>query len=144
MMTDILEQEVEKKKKKVKNEFELGENTQVLPSPNRTLPKLIEIALEKDIPVYLTKDGYYVGGFYGLNSGNKKGFAFAQDTSEANTLVFYDSKNNQCAIRSFEDLVKFNSHVWSSFYKLSEDYKKPDSLWFGYMLEYNALNITPK
>lgn len=138
------EQEVDKKKKKVKSEFDLGETTQILPSPNRTLPKLIEEILEKDLPVFLSKDGYYVGGFYGLNPGSKKGFAFAQDTSEANTLVFFDSKNNPCAIRGFEDLVKFNSHIWSSFYKLSEDYKKPDSLWFGYMLEYNVLNITPK
>lgn len=137
-------QEIDQKKKKPKSEFELSENIQVLPSPNRTLPKLIEEVLEKEMPVILSKDGYYIGGFYGLNSGNKKGYVFAQDTSEANTLVFYDSKNNQCSVKTFEELVRFNSHVWSAFYKSSEEYKKPDSLWFGYMLEFNALNITPK
>lgn len=145
-MSDIqTEQELEKKKKtKQKSEFELPQGVQVLPLPNRTLPKLIEELLEKDIPVVLAKDGYYIGGFYGLNTHNKKGYAFAQDTSEANTLVFYDNKNNECAVKKFEDLVRFNSHVWSAFFKLSEDYKKPDSMWFGYMLEYNALSITPK
>ena len=146
-MSDAIqnEQDIEKKKKnKIKSEFDLNDGVQILPSPNRTLPKLIEELLEKDIPVSLSKNGYYIGGFYGLNANSKKGFVFAQDTSEANTLVFFDSKNSPCAVKNFEDLVKFHSHVWASFFKISEEYKKPESMWFGYMLEYSVLNITPK
>lgn len=133
----------EKKKEKAKKKDELG-GLEVLQFPNRTLPALIEELLEKNFPVRLAKDGYYVGGFYGLNSEtDNKGFAFAQDTSEANTLVFYDSKNHKHVIKTFEDLVKFHNHVWGLFYKVAKEYQKPDTGWFSYMLEYGVLSITP-
>jgi hypothetical protein len=133
----------DKKKEKAKKKDDLG-GLEVLQFPNRTLPAIIEELLEKDFPVRLAKDGYYVGGFYGLNAetGNK-GFAFGQDTSEANTLVFYDSKNHKHVIKSFEDLVKFHNHVWGLFYKTAKEYQKPDTSWFSYMLEYGVLSITP-
>lgn len=120
-----------------------GLGVDVLAKPNRILPNIIEELLEKEIPVTLAKDGYYVGGFYGLNENiDKKGFAFAQETSEENTLLFVDSRNNKHLVRDFEDMVRFNNHVWGLFFK-SEEYKKPDTLWFGYMLEHGVLNITP-
>lgn len=133
------------KKKAVKKpkDAELG-NIQTLEFPNRTLPNLIEELLEKNFPVTLAKDGYMVGGFYGLgqDKGNK-GFAFAQDTSEANCLVFYDNKNHKHLVRSFNDLVKFNNHVWGLFFKQSDDYKRPDAMWFPHLLEQGVLNIMP-
>jgi hypothetical protein len=131
-------------KKKSKNKQNAMQGIEVLEFPNRTLPKLIEELLDKNIPVHLSKNGYYVGGFYGLNSENEhKGFAFAQDTNEANTLVFLDNKGHKHIIRSFEDLVKFHNHVWGIYFKISDSFKKPDNLWFGYMLQYGVLSITP-
>ena len=66
-----------------------------------------------------------------------------KDTSEAGTLVLFDSKMNKHLVRDFSDVVKFHNLVWGHFYKLSESYKKPDDLWFKYMLEYGVLTITP-
>lgn len=133
--------EQDKKKPKKKNDLD---GIEVLDFPNRTLPKIIETALELNIPIQLSKNGYYIGGFYGLNSDNSfKGFAFGQDTNEANTLVFYDNKNNKHLVKSFEDLVKFHNHIWGIYFKLSDSFKKPDNLWFGHMLQYGVLNITP-
>lgn len=137
-----MEQKIDKKKNKA--DFNLVKENEILPTPNRTLPKLIEELLEKNIPIILSKDGYYVGGFYGLGEGEKKGFVFAKDTTEANTLAFIDNKGNFYSIKNFEELVKYNNHIWAAFYKLSDDYKKPNSLWFSYLLEYNVLNITPR
>lgn len=136
--------DADKKKPGRKSKDDSLGNVQVLEYPNRTIPKIFEELLEKGFNVILAKDGYYVSGFYGLNQNTFEGFAFAQDTSEPNTLVFYDAKNNKHLIRNFEDLVFFNSAVWGHFFKVSDKFKKPDSKWFGYMLEFNALNISPK
>lgn len=141
---ELVQEETIQEKKKAKKKEEALQGIEVLEFPNRTLPKLLEELLEKDIPVHLSKNGYYVGGFYGLNSEtNHKGFAFAQDTNEANTLVFFDNKGHKHIVRTFEDLVKFHNHVWGIYFKLSNDFKKPDNLWFGYMLQYGVLSITP-
>lgn len=145
-MTDIEKENKEiKEKKKIKNksEFSLDEGVEVLPSPNRTLPNLIEELLEKNFNVVLSKDGYFVNGFYSLSTNGKKGYVFIQDTTERNVLVAYDHKGNPSAIKNFNDLVKFNSQIWSVFYKL-EEHKKPDMFWFPYMLELGVLNISPK
>lgn len=134
--------EVKKPAKKSKdNEFS---NIKIVDSPVRQLPKLINELLEKNFTILLTKNGYYVEGFYGINANEGKiGYAFGQETSEANVLVFFDSKGHKHLIKSFEDLVKFNSHVWGIFYKVAEEFKKPNAKWFSYMLELGALNITP-
>lgn len=135
------ESEEKKKSKKPKND--LG-NIQVLDYPNRTLPKLIEELIEKEFTIILSNNGYYIEGFYGLETNSKhKGFAFAQDTSESNTLVFYDTKGHKHLIKNFENLVEFNSTIWGSFIKFAEEYKKPNMKWFPYMFEYGYLNITP-
>lgn len=136
------ESEEKKKNKKVKED--IFNNITILNEPKRNIPKVIEAALENGIPVTLSKNGYFVGGFYGLNHDNQhQGFAFAQETSEPNALVFYDSKNHRHLIKTFEDLVKFHNHVWGLFYKVSDEYKKPDMLWFSFMLQYGVLSITP-
>lgn len=115
----------------------------ILEKPSRKLPALVEELLEKNIPVRLTKKGYLVGGFYGLGDNDNKGFATFQETDKANTLVFFDNKGREHVVESFEDVVKFNNFIWGVFFKLSEDYKKPDLLWFPYMLQYGVLSITP-
>lgn len=128
-----------KKAKKPKEESGL----KIVDNPVRQLPAIINELLEKNFSIILSKNGYYVEGFYGLNHDGKTGFAFGQETNEPNTLIFFDSKGHKHVIKNFEDLVKFNSHVWAVFYKLSDEYKKPNTKWFGYMLELGALNITP-
>ena len=91
----------------------------------------------------MTKKGYLVGGFYGLGDSEYKGFATAQETTKDNTLVFFDNKGREHIIQSFEDLVKFHNFIWGVFFKVSEDYKKPDIMWFQYMLQYGVVSITP-
>lgn len=138
------EEDKEDKKKMKKTKDDPFQNITILNEPNRKLPKVIEEALANDIPVRLSKNGYYIAGFYGLNSDtDNAGFAFAQETSEPDALVFYDSKNHRHLVKTFEDLVKFHNHVWGLFFKVSEEYKKPDILWFGFMLQYGVLNIMP-
>jgi hypothetical protein len=132
----------DKKKKKAKDD--VFSNITVLNEPNRKIPKIIEEVLAHGISVSLAPNGYYIEGFYGLNADTKHvGFALAQETNEPEYLVLYDNKNHKHLIKSFEDLVKFHNHVWGLFFKISEDYKKPDILWFGFMLQYNVLSITP-
>lgn len=130
-------------KKEAKKSKGVEPTFKVVDNPVRQLPTIINELLEKKFSIILSKNGYYVEGFYGLNHEGKLGYAFGQETNEPNTLVFYDAKGHKNLIKSFEDLVKFNSQVWGVFYKLSEDYKKPSQKWFGYMLELGALNITP-
>jgi len=136
-----------KNRKKISKKSEDLEfkNIKIIDNPVRQLPKLINELLEKNFEIILTKNGYYVEGFYGLHSGYKIGYAFGQETTEQNTLVFYDAKGHKHLIKSFEDLVRFNGKVWGSFYKLNNgcDYKKPNPKWFNYMLELDILNITP-
>lgn len=131
--------ETEKVTKKKKEEVAFT----LLDKPSRILPSIIEEILEKNIPVRLTKKGYLVGGFYGLGDSENKGFATAQETTKDNTLVFFDNKGREHVIQSFEDLVKFHNFIWGVFFKVSEDYKKPDIMWFQYMLQYGVVSITP-
>lgn len=139
--TPVSDTSVDKTTKKKKEDPLHG--ITILEKPSRKLPALVEELLEKNIPVRLTKKGYLVGGFYGLGDNDNKGFASFQETDKANTLVFFDNKGREHVVESFEDVVKFNNFVWGVFFKLSEDYKKPDLLWFQYMLQYGVLSITP-
>jgi len=119
-------------------------NLKIIENPIRKLPSLINELLEKNFSIILSKNGYYVSGFYGLNKDTDiAGYAFGQETNDSGVIVFFDSKGHKHIIKSFEDLVKFNSQVWGVFYKVAEKYKKPDAQWFGDMLEMGALNITP-
>ena len=85
MENNQLNEEKKKAGRKSKSELDNLGSAQILEYPNRTIPKLLEEAIEKGFTVVLAKDGYYIGGFYGLNQDLLGGgFAFAQDTSEAN------------------------------------------------------------
>lgn len=126
-----------------KKKEDLLNGVSILDKPSRKLPSLVEELLEKNIPVRLNKKGYSVGGFYGLGENENKGFASFQETNKPNTLIFFDNKGREHIVESFEDLVKFNNVIWGVFFRLSEDYKKPDFLWFQYMLQHGVLSITP-
>lgn len=145
MSEDNMVNNVDKKKPGRKSKIEmsnLGDIT-VLEVPNRKLPKLIEELLEKDFTVILSANGYYISGFYGINpKSDKIGFAFAQDTSELNTLALEDAKGYKHIVKDFKELVHFHSLVWSQFYK-DDGYKKPNPKWLSHMLELGAVNITP-
>lgn len=136
---EVEKHETEKVAKKKKEEVSFT----LLDKPSRILPSLVEELLEKNIPVRLTKKGYLVGGFYGLGDSENKGFVTAQETTKDNTLVFFDNKGREHVIQSFEDLVKFHNFIWGVFFKVSEDYRKPDIMWFQYMLQYGVVSITP-
>jgi hypothetical protein len=136
-----INKDLSKNKKKKEDSKTIG--LEVLELPKRKLPALVEELLQKDIPIRITKKGYLVGGFYGLGDNDNKGFVTVQETNDVNTLVFFDNKGHKHPIKNFDDLVKFHNFIWGTYFKLSEDYKKPDSLWFGYMLQHGVLSITP-
>ena len=130
---------IEKPKKKKDDALQ---GLTLLDKPSRKLPALIEELLEKNIPIRLTKKGYLVGGFYGLGDSDNKGFATAQETNKS-TIIFFDNKGREHLIETFEDLVKFHNFIWGVFFKVSEDYKKPDIMWFHHMLQHGVVSITP-
>lgn len=137
--TNINNSNVEKPKaKKTTNTIKAIEK------PNRQLPKLIQSILDKNFLVLMNSNGYYVEGFYGLkNTDAPIGYIYCQETTEEGTLVFLDLKGHKHYVKSFEELVSLNSVVWGQFFKQSDEFKKPNAKWFGFMLELGVLNITP-
>lgn len=137
--------ELEEKKKQKKSKDNDFQGVEIREYPNSALPSLIVNLLNNNFTVTLAKTGYYVNGFYGLNrqEGQDSGSVFFQETSDPNLFAFYDHKCVKVPIRTFEELVVFNAQMWGVYFKQSQDYKKPDSHWFPYMLEYGVLNITP-
>lgn len=120
-----------------------GLGVEILEKPKRILPSIIEELLDKNISVILSKDGYFIEGFYGLNENiGKKGFVFAQETNEDGSLIFLDARNSKHVVKNFEELVRFNNHVWGQFFK-QDEYQKPDTNWLSYMLEYDVLSLRP-
>ncbi len=137
--TPVVAEKAEQKKVK-KAEVSL----KTIDKPVRQLPKIINELIEKNFSIVLNQKGYFVEGFYGIsNETSFTGYIFAQETSEPNTLVFFDAKGHKHYIKSFDELVALNSVVWGQFYKVSDAYKKPNAKWFSYMLESGVLNITP-
>lgn len=133
----------DEKKKPKKNKESEFQGVSIIDQPTRSLPKLVNELINKNFTIHLTKNGYYIPGFYGLNRCGDTGYAFFQETTDPELLAFYDAKGNKVPVRSFTDLVSFNANIWGYFYKTNEDYKKPDPQWFPYMMELNILNITP-
>lgn len=129
--------------RKSKNEMSNLGDIQVLEQPKRVLPKLIEEVLLKGFSVQLSSNGYYIGGFYGINAKTDKlGFVFAQDTSDSTALAFEDAKGYKHLVHSFEELVHLHSYIWSQFYK-EEEYRRANPQWLQYLLEMNAASISP-
>lgn len=147
-MTDNIENHIdstEEKKKQKKSKDAEFVNVTIVEQPNASLPNLIKELLDKNFTLSLSKTGYYLHGFYGMNKSaeNQSGSIFFQETSDPTLLAFYDHKGNKHPVRSFEDIVSLNATIWGVYYKLSPDYKKPDTMWFPYMIEYGVLNIAP-
>ena len=118
-------------------------------SPSRILPKLVEELIEKGIPVLLRKDGYAIGGFYGINDNGYANIAeidFNQSnidkTQHADSLIAYDVKNKPHLISSFDDLIKFHLLVWKSYLKQKE-YCLLNSIWYPYIIQSPYISITP-
>lgn len=138
---NITENSIDEKKKTKKDALS---GLDILEKPARKIPAIIEETLSNNIAVELASNGYYISGFYGLNSDKgKTGYVFIQETSDPESLVAYDNKGTKHLLKNFEDLVRFNNQVWATFFKVSEDYRKPDMKWFPFLLQYDALNITP-
>ena len=127
-------------KKRSKKELMAGVK---IVSPQRKLPAILNEIIDSGIPVLLAKDGYYVKGFYGLSPDSHDGYAFVKETNDFESVVFFDAKGGPVLVKTFKDAVKFNNDVWGAFYKISEDFKKPDPLWFGLMLKFDVLSIAP-
>lgn len=117
--------------------------------PSRVLPKLLEELIEKGIPVLLKKDGYAIGGFYGINNNGYANIAeidFNQSNIDKShyedSLIAYDVKNKPHLISSFDDLIKFHLLVWKSYLKQKE-YCLLNSIWYPYIIQSPYISITP-
>lgn len=109
-------------------------------APKRTMPKLIQELLDNDIPVLLIKEGYLVPGFYGATYDGQEGVVLGKDSS-GSEMIFYDHKKKAHLIKTFNDLVVLNNHVWSAYHK--GGFTRPDPLWFAHLLNSGVLNISP-
>ena len=84
---------------KAKSEkFTRKTKTQVKDKPNRSLPKLIEELLNKNIKVGLSKNGYLVYGFYGLNDDGYAELLESKDNKDI--LVSYDNRKKEHVIQT--------------------------------------------
>ena len=138
----------EKKKtntKKVNAKKLIASNT----ASTRILPNLIDELINYDIDVRVTKDGYSVGGFYGLNND---GFAVLKeiDFTESeldqnqyeNALIAIDNKNKSHLIGNFDDLIKFHLLIWKNYFKQKE-YMVLNSKWYPFVINSPYISITP-
>ena len=115
----------------------------------RILPNLIDELINYDIDVRVTKDGYSVGGFYGLNND---GFAVLKeiDFTESeldqnqyeNALIAIDNKNKSHLIGNFDDLIKFHLLIWKNYFKQKE-YMVLNSKWYPFVINSPYISITP-
>lgn len=113
---------------------------------NRTLPKLIEELLEKNIPVTLHKYGYKIGGFYANLSeeSDVEGNLLLQDSEEKDVFIAIDNKGKKHLVSSFKDILELNSYIWKLSIKQDKfKYKKVDPKWFTYLYESGLLEVVP-
>ena len=110
-----------------------------------TIPPIILTLIENDIPVQIDKDGYLIGGFYGLSYGNTPiGFMRCKESADKPGVVLcYDHKNVQHEASSVSDFATIHSIIWSNYYK-QEEYKIPDSLWIKLLISTGSLDMRPK
>ena len=131
--------------KKVNAKKLIASNT----ASTRILPNLIDELINYGIDVRVTKDGYSVGGFYGLNND---GFAVLKeiDFTESeldqnqyeNALIAIDNKNKSHLISSFDDLIKFHLLIWKNYFKQKE-YMVLNSKWYPFVINSPYISITP-
>lgn len=112
--------------------------TQVKDKPNRSLPKLIEELLNKNIKVGLSKNGYLVYGFYGLNDDGYAELLESKDNKDI--LVSYDNRKKEHVIQTFEDLVRFNGLIWK-VYKKQKEHRQDLLIWLNYLVEYECIDF---
>lgn len=137
--------EAKKTNKKVNAKKLIASNT----ASTRILPVLVDELINHGFDVRVTKDGYAVGGFYGLNDD---GFAVLKevDFTESeldknqyeNALIAIDNKNKSHLISNFDDLIKFHLVIWKSYFKQKE-YMVLNSKWYPFVINSPYISITP-
>ena len=115
----------------------------------RILPVLIDELVNHGFDVRVTKDGYAVGGFYGLNDD---GFAILKEVNFTeseldknqyeNALIAIDNKNKSHLISNFDDLIKFHLIIWKHYFKQKE-YMVLNSKWYPFVINSPYISITP-
>ena len=115
----------------------------------RILPVLIDELVNHGFDVRVTKDGYAVGGFYGLNDD---GFAILKEVNfteseldknqYGNALIAIDNKNKSHLISNFDDLIKFHLVIWKNYFKQKE-YMVLNSKWYPFVISSPYISITP-
>ena len=132
-------QKIKEIKSTEKSEFE------VLKNLNRILPDLINKLIDDGFDIKLTKNGYAIGGFYGLKGTSGIGWADIYETDDENVLCLLDHKKQKTFVKSINDIVLFNHYIWKSFYnKNKEDYALTvDNIWFKYLNQANLLTYSP-
>lgn len=120
------------------------EKVKISKTPNRLLPPLIELIMEKGISVKLTKEGYLIGGFYGLNNGYLQ--LFEQDStstiSNVDALIAMDNRKKMHVINHFDDLIKMNLTIWKVYSK-EKEFKHLDNEWYPHIIGSEFISITP-
>ena len=137
--------EAKKTNKKVNAKKLIASNA----ASTRILPVLVDELINHGFDVRVTKDGYTVGGFYGLNDD---GFAVLKEIDFAeseldkhqyeNALIAIDNKNKSHLISNFDDLIKFHLVIWKSYFKQKE-YMVLNSKWYPFVINSPYISITP-
>lgn len=115
----------------------------------RVLPPVIEEAITHGFDIVLNKHGYLVEGFYGMlpfegdDAKKFKGHALLVASNKEDILLAIDPKGKKHPIANFDDLIKFNHHVWKHFVK-EEPYKIASQIWFSHLYNKGMLEISPK
>ena len=99
----------------------------------RTVPLIIEEAVEKGIRVSLGKTGYEIDGFY------KAGGIRIEIVSTG--LVAIDKKDKKVPIGSFDDLIRLNYDWWKKSRDKGIDFVNPSKEWLD---EFVRLNLVKR
>lgn len=131
-------EQTEKKQKPQSNEN--SKKTKTV-APKRTLPDLILEILKHKIPVTLTDKGYEISGFYGLN---RVGVAELFDTELDGQMITYDNRKHEHIIKTFDDLVKFNAHIWKAYFNEKKgEYLEADDMWSELLIKHKCVRNVP-
>lgn len=101
----------------------------------RVLPDLVEVAIEKQVKVTLTKAGYEVDGFYRLSPMR------LEPDAKTGGLIAIDKKDVATPISTFDDLVRLNYECWKKSRDKGAAYITPGREWLE---EFARLNLVKR
>jgi hypothetical protein len=104
------------------------------PRAKRTLPEIIETAVDRGMRVSLTRAGYEIDGFY------RQGAMRVED-DEKGGLSAIDRKEKKTVLRTFDDLVKLNFQHWKLSREKSPEFLNPPREWLE---EFQRLNLVQR